>query len=146
MMTDSATPGYSHTQQAPFCLIFDASALACCGLAWTVGETPGVYVGGGVGLLFALLAPALHHLTVVDQGHVLPIRFGPVPLFRRTVRYFDIESVEVGRTIHEAENGRPVSRIAFGLGTRSLASCARVLGLSNGRTIQKRCRHRGAVS
>ena len=30
---------------------------------------------------------------------MLAIRFGPVPLFRRTVRYTDIEKVEVGRTL-----------------------------------------------
>jgi hypothetical protein len=63
------------------------------------GDAPGIYIGGGVGLLIALLAPAFHHLTVEDQGKVLAIRFGPVPLFPRTVRYADIESVEVGRTL-----------------------------------------------
>lgn len=96
---DTATRGYSHTQKAPLCLILYGSALACVALAWLVGETPGVFIGGGVGLLIALLAPAFHHLTVEDQGDVLAIRFGPVPLFRRTVRYAGIEKVEVGRTL-----------------------------------------------
>jgi hypothetical protein len=73
--------------------------LACFVLVWLIGEAPGIYVGGGVGVLIALLAPAFHHLTVEDQGKVLAIRFGPVPLFRRTVRNADIESVEVGRTL-----------------------------------------------
>jgi hypothetical protein len=41
---------------------------------------------------------AFHHLTVEDQGNRLTIRFGPLPLFRRAVRYHDIEKVEVGRT------------------------------------------------
>jgi hypothetical protein len=91
--------GYSHTQKAPLCLILYGSALACVALAWLVGETPGIFIAGGVGLLVALLAPAFHHLSVVDQGDVLAIRFGPVPLFRRIVRYADIESVEVGRTL-----------------------------------------------
>jgi hypothetical protein len=91
--------GYSHTQKAPLCLILYGSALACVALAWLVGETPGFFIGGGVGLLIALLGPAFHHLTVVNQGDVLAIRFGPVPLFRRTVRYTDIEKVEVGRTL-----------------------------------------------
>jgi hypothetical protein len=91
--------GYSHTQKAPLCLILYASALACIFLAWIIGDMPGIYIGGGVGLLIALLAPAFHHLTVNDQGDHLKIRFGPVPLFRRTVRYADIETVEVGRTL-----------------------------------------------
>ena len=91
--------GYSHTQKALLCLILYGSALACIALAWMVGQTPGIYIGGSVGLLIALLAPAFHHLSVVDQGDRLAIRFGPVPLFRRTVRYADIEKVEVGRTL-----------------------------------------------
>ena len=89
--------GYSHTQKAPLCLILYGSALESIVLAWIVSDVPGVYVAGGV-ILF-IVAPAVHHLTVVDQGEVLAIRFGPIPLFRRTVRYADIEKVEVGRTL-----------------------------------------------
>ena len=95
----AAKQGYFHTQKAPLCLILYGSALACIALALMIRDTPGMFIGGGVGLLIALLAPAFHHLTVVDQGDVLAIRFGPIPLFRRTVRYADIESVEVGRTL-----------------------------------------------
>ncbi len=99
MTPDSPTPEYSHTQKAPLCQILYGSAIACFVLVGVIGETPGFFIGGGVGLLLALLAPAFHHLTVVDQGDVLGIRFGPVPLFHRTVRYSDIRSVEVGRTL-----------------------------------------------
>jgi len=88
-----------HTQKAPLCLILYGSALACIALAWVVGDTPGIYIAVGVGLLIALLAPAFHHLAVVDQGDHLAIRFGPVPLFCRTVQYADIEKVEMGRTL-----------------------------------------------
>ncbi len=50
----------------------------------------------------ALVAPAFHHLTVQDQGDSLAIRFGPLPLFRRAVRYDSIQRVQVGRTLfHE---------------------------------------------
>ena len=51
------------------------------------------------GLLIALLAPACHHLTVEDEGDQLAIRFGPLPLLHRTVRYDDIARVEIGRTL-----------------------------------------------
>src|ERR1019366_2053047 len=71
-------PGYSHTQKAPLCLILYGTALACIVLAWIVSDVPGVYIAGGVILLIA--APAVHHLTVVDHGEVLAIRFGPIPL------------------------------------------------------------------
>lgn len=99
MTTETATSGYSHRQKAPLCLILYGSALACFVLVWVIGDTQGMVIGGGVGLLIALLAPCFHHLTVADQGDVLAIRFGPIPLFRRTVRCADIEKVEVGRTL-----------------------------------------------
>jgi hypothetical protein len=73
----TADLGYSHTQKALLCLILYGSALACVALALLVGDTPGIFIAGGVGLLVALLAPAFHHLSVVDQGDVLAIRFGP---------------------------------------------------------------------
>lgn len=99
MTTAATTPGYTHTQKAPLCLILYGSALACFALVFIIGEAPGIYIGGGVGLLIALLGPCFHHLTVEDQGEVMAIRFGPVPLFRRTVQYADIGSVEIGRTL-----------------------------------------------
>jgi hypothetical protein len=99
MTMDSTLSGYSHKQKAPLCLILYGSALAFIPLAWMIGDTSGIYIVGGVSLLIASLAPAFHHLTVVDKGEVLAIRFGPIPLFHRTVRYADIEKVEVGRTL-----------------------------------------------
>lgn len=91
MIAATEAPGYTHMQKAPLCLILYGSALACVALAWLVGETPGIFIAGGVGLLIALLAPAFHYLNVVDKGDVLAIRFGPIPLFHTTVRYADIE-------------------------------------------------------
>ena len=49
--------------------------------------------------MMVLLGSAFHHLTVEDHGVRLAIRFGPLPLFRRTVRYAAIDGVEVGRTL-----------------------------------------------
>lgn len=99
MLMETATRRYSHTQNAPLCLILCGSALLCFAFAWMVGSAQGSYIAAFVGLLIVLLAPAFHHQAVVDQGEVLAIRFGPVPLFRRTMRYADIEKVEVGRTL-----------------------------------------------
>jgi hypothetical protein len=99
MRMETAAPGYLHTQKAPLCLILYGSALLCFALAWMAGSPPGLYIAATVGLLIALLAPAFHHLTVEDEGDRLAVRFGPLPLFRRTVPYADIEKVEVGRTL-----------------------------------------------
>ena len=46
-----------------------------------------------------VIAASFHHLKVVDKGDVLSVRFGPVPLFRKTVQYSDIVNVEVGQTL-----------------------------------------------
>jgi hypothetical protein len=86
-------------QKAPLCLLLYGSALLCFALGWMVGDTPGIYIAVAVCLVSALLAPAFHHLTVADQGDRLAVRFGPVLLFGRTIRYADIASVEVGRTL-----------------------------------------------
>ena len=99
MTKETIVFGYSHTQHAPLSLFLYGSALACIALAWMIDDTPGICIAGSVGLLIVLLAPAVHHLAVVDHGEFLAIRFGPIPLFRRTVRYADIEKVEVGRTL-----------------------------------------------
>jgi hypothetical protein len=96
------TPGYSHTQKAPLCLIFYGSALLSFAVAWAlppVPQFPNKLIAFGIGLVLALFGSMFHHLTVVDKGDFLAIRFGPVSLFRRTVRYTDIEKVEVGRTL-----------------------------------------------
>lgn len=45
-----------------------------------------------------ILAGSFHYLSVEDAGDSLRIRFGPIPLFRRTVRYADMSHVEVSRT------------------------------------------------
>ena len=90
---------YAHTQKAPLCLLLYGIALACFVPACATGDLLAIYIAGGVALLLLLLAPAFHHLTVIDQGDKLAIRFGPVPLFRRTVPYSDIDRVEIGRTL-----------------------------------------------
>lgn len=94
------TKPYSHTQKAPLCLIFYAAASVCIVLGFgVIGDPLGSAMLVTAGLLMNFLATAFHHLTVEDQGDHLVIRFGPTPLFRRTVRYADIERVEVDRTL-----------------------------------------------
>ena len=93
-------PAYSHTQAAPLCLIVYGSSIALFVAAWQVRSQPvAATVLVGVGLLTAALGLAFHHLTVRDEGDRLAIRFGPLPLFRTSIRYADIQEVEVGRTL-----------------------------------------------
>lgn len=90
---------YSHTQKSPLCLILYITSLACLLVLPSVVDIVGSIVCMGLGLIFAIIGAAFHHLTVEDWGAELSIRFGPIPAFRRTVRYNDIDTVEVGRTL-----------------------------------------------
>ena len=68
-------------------------------LAWVLRSEPAIqWVFPPVGLLMLVLAASFHHLTVKDEGDRLSISFGPIPLFRRSIKYENIVSVEVGRT------------------------------------------------
>jgi len=95
-----AEPGYSHTQRAPLCWLLYAVAALFLVLGWWMRDVPPIrWLFPPIGLLMLVVAASFHHLSVVDLGNLLAIRFGPFPLFRRTVRYDDIVGVEVGRTL-----------------------------------------------
>jgi len=49
-------------------------------------------------IALSVVAACFQHLTVTDEGDRFRIKFGPIPLFQRTVRYDDIQNVEVRRT------------------------------------------------
>lgn len=93
---------YYHTQRGPLCLFIYAAAGLLYLAAWfTRNEPPRPYLClyfFGIGLLLNVVATGFHHLTVADEIDRLRIRFGPLPLFQRSVLYEDILSVEVGRT------------------------------------------------
>jgi hypothetical protein len=100
MTTETTTPGYSHTQNAPLCLLIYTLAVVFLALGWLFQDIPPIqWLYPPIGLMMLVIAASLHHLTVAVQGEVLAIRFGPVPLFRRTVRYAEIGSVVIGRTL-----------------------------------------------
>ena len=94
MTTETTTSGYSHTQKASLCLLIYALAVVFFALSYFVQDAPLIpWLFPPIGVLMLILAASIHHLTVVDLGDRLMIRFGPVPFFRRTVRYADIERV-----------------------------------------------------
>ena len=98
-MIDESAVSYRHTQWAPWYLVLDAIGVALLVAAWLSHEPLFArWLMVGLGTLFLLLGASFQHLTVEDQGDHLDIRFGPLPLFRRRVRYEDMRDVEVGRT------------------------------------------------
>jgi hypothetical protein len=50
------------------------------------------------GLALMTAAYSFRSLRVVDNGQSLALRFGPLPLFRKRIRYADIRSAEPDRT------------------------------------------------
>jgi hypothetical protein len=90
---------YSHTQESPLWMILFGSSIPFFVLAWLVREQPIVVeIMIVAGVLLVLVGLAFHHLTVEDEGDRLAIRFGPLPFLETSVRYADIQRVEVSRT------------------------------------------------
>lgn len=99
-MNAEATTGYRHTQKAPWYLLLLVIGVGCLVVAWLLREMPLVSVLLGlVGAGMLVLATSFRELTVADEGDCLAIWFGPLPLFSKRVRYVDMRSVEVGRTL-----------------------------------------------
>lgn len=93
------TAAYRHTQRAPLCLLLYALALIFMAIGFFVDGVPPIRLMFPLlSLLMLVFAASFHHLTVNDNGDRLSISFGPIPLFRRSVRYEDIKTAEIGRT------------------------------------------------
>ncbi len=96
-MNSSAT--YRHTQRAPLCILLYAIAAGIFALGVLMADEAGAsLVLAFVGVVMLVLAGSFHHLRVEDEGEEIGIRFGPFPLFAKTIRYEDISAAEVGRT------------------------------------------------
>lgn len=96
-MTNSSP--YKHIQTAPLCLLLYALALMFVVLGWVLkNEQPFPWLFPPIGLVMFLLAGSFHYLKVEDQADRLVVSFGPIRLFRRTIRYDGIISAEIGRT------------------------------------------------
>lgn len=96
-MNTSAT--YRHTQHAPlYWLLYALGLVFVAAGASIVKETPVGWVLLGSAVPMFVLAASFHWLSVEDAGDRLLVGFGPLPLFRRSVRYDDVTGVEVGRS------------------------------------------------
>lgn len=94
----SPTP-YQHTQVGRIHWLVAAIGVVEVALG-LLAETPS-YVAMlllVIGTSFLVLAVSFRQLTVREAGDRLELRFGPLPLFRRTVAYAAITSFEVSRS------------------------------------------------
>jgi len=93
---------YDHIQKSSLYLIISALGIfqlifAASFFAVTNSILP-VIIFSFTGIGVISLAFGFQHLRVVDQGDFLAIRFGRLPLFKRTLIYKTINKVELGRT------------------------------------------------
>lgn len=97
--TMNGKSSYKHVQHAPLCLLIHFLAVVFLVLGLVMNTKPLIpWVFPPIGLLTLVLAASFHHLMVTDQTHQLLISFGPLPLFRKSIPFDDIISVEIGRT------------------------------------------------
>lgn len=90
--------GYDRSQNGSTCLLLYFMALFTGLLSWPARDDrwlASILLGSA--LMMLMLAASFHHLRVRDRGEHLEVAFGPLPLFRRLIRYADIRSVEAGR-------------------------------------------------
>lgn len=95
----SNSPSYKHVQHAPLCLLLYALAVMFVVLGLVLkDEQPFPWLFPPIGVVMLILAGSFHYLKVEDQADQLSVSFGPIPLFRRSIKYDDIISAEIGRT------------------------------------------------
>lgn len=95
----SVATSYRHTQKAPLYLLLLPFAILFFVLGWTLHPHPPVSIIMSIaGSLMLILSLSFRHLAVADEGDRLAIQFGPLPLFRKTIRYQDMQRVEIGKT------------------------------------------------
>lgn len=90
---------YMYVQHAPLCVLLYVLSVVYFVLGWVLkDEQPFPWFFPPIGLAMLLVAGSFHYLKVEDKADRLSVSFGPIPLFRRRVRYDDILSASVGRT------------------------------------------------
>jgi hypothetical protein len=90
---------YNHTQHGRWIYVllgFSLSALVGAYIART--QPPLDLILMAIAAIFAFCGLIFGSLTVADEGDYLALRFGPLPLVSKRIRYADITAAEIGRT------------------------------------------------
>lgn len=88
---------YRHTQRSPAIALPFAIGIACELGAWFAPPGPD-WVLLALGVVFLSVGACFGQLRAVEAGDHLEVSFGPLPLFRRKVRYDAIRDVRRGRS------------------------------------------------
>lgn len=89
-------PRYEHTQVGPIFWLLIGFAAVFGALA--LGDSPAARYFSFPLALFALLAAGFRSLTVRDAGDRLELRFGPLPIFTKSIPYASMQRVELSRS------------------------------------------------
>jgi len=91
---------YRHSQVGPWGVILVGSSAFLLAIAWSARNEPvAVLICALIAAVILVAAASFQYLIVADEGDHLALRFGPLPLARKTIRYDDMQDVEVGRTL-----------------------------------------------
>ncbi len=90
---------YEHTQRSPLYLVVYLTGGIMAATAWAVPMPTSIaLLLVGIAAIMVLLAESFRYLRVRDEGERLAVRYGPIPLFFKRIRYADITDVEPDRT------------------------------------------------
>ncbi|MEN6449871.1 MAG: hypothetical protein ABFC96_05205 [Thermoguttaceae bacterium] len=90
---------YEHTQTGWWHRIFLAiAAVLVLGALLARGEPASAWVALSIAAVFLLCALVFGSLTVRGGVDAIALRYGPLPLFRKRIRYRDITAVEPARS------------------------------------------------
>lgn len=99
-MHSSARQSHRHTHRAPLFALLGLVATGILLLAWPVRREPvAVVICFSTAAMMVLFAQMVRYFTIKDEGDHLSLRYGPLPVFRKTIHYADISRVEAGRTL-----------------------------------------------
>lgn len=91
--------GYRHTQRGHLHWLIAVPLLVLAVVSVVAPADEFVrWIFLGAVVLLGVLAASFMHLTVVDEGPHLAIRYGPVPLFSKCIPYERIHAVRAGRS------------------------------------------------
>lgn len=91
---------YQHIQYAPLHLLSHVIAIGMIVSAW-FSRHEAAWVAVllvVVGLLMSAIAFSFRYLMVSDEGDMLALQYGPLPLFRKRIPYDQITAVEPGKS------------------------------------------------
>jgi hypothetical protein len=91
-------PVYEHTQSGRWHYLLMAVAAVSLAAAWYMPDPTGRFALAAVAAAVVLVALMFMNLTVRDEGERLALRFGLLPLLRKSIAYADISAAEPDRS------------------------------------------------